>query len=144
MSFVNPVNKSFCLEKVCEANYEKLLRLIPDLPLLKENNIGSSKKNAGLQITLKTLSPYTMTIELNHCLNINENKLLAPAVQVRIYFDMQLAEVLSDNDREIVQKIYKDKSLSEDIMQYKWELNYFLLKWLDHCLYKHNSLAAAA
>ncbi|MCX7085707.1 MAG: DUF1249 domain-containing protein [Methylococcales bacterium] len=144
MSFVNPVNKSFCLEKVCESNFQKLLKLIPDLPLFTEHHIGNSKMNAGLQITLITLSPYTMTIELNHCLNINEHKLLAPAIQVRIYFDMQIAEVLSDNDREIVQKIYKDKRLSHEIMQYKWELNYFLQKWLDHCLNKHNSLAVAA
>ncbi len=27
MSFVNPVNKSICLEQICESNYQKLFKL---------------------------------------------------------------------------------------------------------------------
>ena len=35
MSFVNPVNKSYCLEQICESNYQKLRKLIPELLTLK-------------------------------------------------------------------------------------------------------------
>ncbi|TAL49646.1 MAG: DUF1249 domain-containing protein, partial [Methylovulum sp.] len=30
MSLINPVNKSFCLEQICESNYQKLFKLIPN------------------------------------------------------------------------------------------------------------------
>ena len=71
MSFVNPVNKSFCLELICESNYQKLLRLIPDLLTLKETAIGLAPNNTTLHITVIESTPYTMTVELSHCFNKN-------------------------------------------------------------------------
>ena len=142
MSFINPLNESFCLEKICESNYEKLLKLAPELILFKNRSAGYSEHNAGIQITLLSVSPYTLTLELNHCFNFIIDDAVAPSMQVRLYLDLQLAEVLNDHDRDPVHKIYKDRSLSTEIMHYKWQLNYFLQKWLDHCLYKqkHNAL----
>lgn len=48
MSYVNPVNKSYCLEQICESNYEKLLTLFPEIPLLNDTHIGHSKVASGL------------------------------------------------------------------------------------------------
>ena len=59
---------------------------------------------------------------------------MAPAVKIRIYLDANLAEVLKDHARTDVSKVYKDPGQSIEIMNYKWRLNYFLQKWLDHCL----------
>ena len=144
MSFVNPVNKSYCLEQICEANYEKLLTLFPEIRLLNDTHIGHSKVISGIQITLLSISPFTTTIELNHRLLISDSKLLSPSIEVRLYLDIQLAEVLNDNDRENVHKIYKDKRQSTEILQYKWELNYFLHKWLDYCYSKQNTIVKVA
>ena len=59
---------------------------------------------------------------------------MAPAVKIRIYLDANLAEVLKDHARTDVSKIYTDPGQTVEIMNYKWRLNYFLQKWLDHCL----------
>ena len=136
MSFVNPVNKSYCLEQICESNYRKLLRLIPDLFTFKDSAIGLAPNNTTLHITVIESTPYTMTVELSHCFNRNLEEFMEPAVKIRIYMDAQLAEVLSDHARASVGQVFKNPGLSREIMNYKWRLNYFLQKWLDHCLKK--------
>lgn len=136
MSFVNPVNKSFCLEQICESNYHKLLRLIPDLLTFKDKAIGLAPNNTTLHITVIESTPYTMTVELSHCFIRNLDEFIEPAVKIRIYLDAQLAEVISDHVRASVAQVFKNQGLSREIMNYKWRLNYFLQKWLDHCLKK--------
>ena len=134
MSFVNPVNKSICLEQVCESNYQKLFRLIPDLMLFKETALGIAPLHTTLYLEIIERTPYTLTLELSHCFNKNNDDFMAPAVKIRVYLDAHLAEVLSDHARDGVAKVFKDPGLSREIMNYKWRLNYFLQKWLDHCL----------
>lgn len=136
MSFINPVNKSYCLEQICESNYQKLLKLIPDLLNLKEKATGHAPHNTTLHITVIASTPYTMTVELSHCFIKNMDEFIEPAVKIRIYQDAQLAEVLSDHVRASVAEVFNNPGLSREIMNYKWRLNYFLQKWLDHCLKK--------
>jgi hypothetical protein len=144
MSFVNPVNKSICLEQVCESNYQKLLKLIPDLMAFKEAAIGHAPHHTTLHLEIIERTPYTMTVELSHCFSRNQDEFLEPAVKIRIYLDAQLAEVLSDHARAGVTQVFKDPGLSREIMNYKWRLNYFLQKWLDHCLKKNYLFRAHA
>jgi uncharacterized protein YqiB (DUF1249 family) len=144
MGFVNPVNKSFCLEQICESNYQKLLKLIPDLLTLKNTAIGLAPNNTTLHVAVIDSTPYTMTVELSHCFNKNLGEFLEPAVKIRLYLDAQLAEVLSDHIRAGVAQVFKDPGLSREIMNYKWRLNYFLQKWLDHCLKKDYQFSKTA
>jgi len=139
MSFVNPVNKSICLEQVCESNYQKLFKLIPDLMVFKETAIGLAPHHTTLHLEIIERTPHTLTVELSHCFTKNRDEFMAPAVKIRVYLDAQLAEVLSDHARAGVAQVFKDPGLSREIMNYKWRLNYFLQKWLDHCL-KNNYL----
>ncbi|MDD5578900.1 MAG: DUF1249 domain-containing protein [Methylobacter sp.] len=136
MSFLNPVNKSLCLEQVCESNYQKIFKLIPDLLAFKERAIGLAPNNTTLHLEVIEHTPHTMTVELSYCFSKNVDQLLEPAVKIRIYLDAQLAEVLNDHARASVSQVFKDPGLSREIMNYKWRLNYFLQKWLDHCLKK--------
>jgi len=144
MSFVNPVNKSICLEQVCESNYQKLLKLIPDLMAFEETAIGLAPHHTTLHLEIIERTPYTLTVELSHCFDRNQQEFMAPAVKIRIYRDAQLAEVLSDHARAGVGQVFKDPGLSREIMNYKWRLNYFLQKWLDHCLKKDYLFSSSA
>lgn len=142
MGLVNPVNKSLCLEQICESNYQKLFKLIPDIVTFKETAIGLAAHNTMLHLKVIERTPYTMTVELSHCFNKNLEEFLEPAVEIRIYLDAQLAEVISDHVRASVAQVFKDPGLSREIMNYKWRLNYFLQKWLDHCLKKDYQFVA--
>lgn len=137
MSLITPINTSLCLEQICASNFQKLLQLIPDLPTIKKAAVGVAPLHTNLHLRVIDHSPYTITVELSHCFNQQLDGLLAPALLIRVYLDAQLAEVLSDNDRACVARKFPDPSQSREIMQYKWRLNYFLQKWLDHCLGKN-------
>lgn len=134
MSQLRPVNTSLCLEKICESNYQKLFRLIPNLRALQKTAVGRTTQRPALQLDILERNPYTLTIELSHCFSQPLAELLAPAVRIRIYLDAQLAEVIHDNDRPAVARVYQDPGRALEIQEYKWRLNYFLQKWLDHCL----------
>jgi len=137
MALITPINTSLCLEQLCASNFQKLLQLIPDLAAIKNAAVGVAPRHANLHLTVIDHSPYTLTVELNHCFSQHLDGLLAPALRIRIYMDAQLAEVLSDNDRASVARTFPDARQSREIMHYKWRLNYFLQKWLDHCLGKN-------
>ncbi|ANE56346.1 MULTISPECIES: DUF1249 domain-containing protein [Methylomonas] len=134
MSLVQPVNTAFCLEQLCESNYRKLFKLIPNLRSFDRAAIGVTQNKPALYLDVLERNPYTLTIELTHCFNQQRSELLVPAVKIRIYLDAQLAEVIRDNDRPTVDKVYQDPGDLIEIRDYKWRLNYFLQKWLDHCL----------
>jgi len=134
MSLVQPVNTALCLEKICESNYQKLFRLIPNLRSFDKTAVGLKQDKPALYLEVLERNPYTLTIELSHCFDPQLAELVVPAVKIRIYLDAQLAEVLRDIDRPTVDKVYANPGSLVEIRNYKWRLNYFLQKWLDHCL----------
>ena len=134
---VTPINKAICLEWVCESNYRKLLKLIPDLLSLNKTAVGKASKKPDLQLDIIERSPHTLTIQLSHCFNQDPEDLITPEVKIRVYLDAQLAEVLRDCARSDVSRVFKDPGQTAEILNYKWRLNYFLEKWLDHCLQKN-------
>lgn len=134
MSRLNLVNTSLCLEKLCESNYQKLFRLIPNLRALHKTAVGRTQNRPALHLDILERNPYTLTIELNHCFDQPLTELTAPAVKIRVYLDAQLAEVIRDHERPAVDRVYQDPGRALEIQEYKWRLNYFLQKWLDHCL----------
>lgn len=131
---VRPVNKSLCLEQLCENNYRKLLALIPNLLDFKRSAIGFAGNRPDLYLKIIERAPYTVTIELSHQFNRKLSAFFEPNVHLRIYLDARLVEVLSDHERDHVSQVITDPGLSKEIMDYKWTLNYFLDKWLVHCL----------
>ncbi len=134
MSLVHPVNTSLCLEKLCESNFQKLFSLIPDLCSFQHLATGETISKPTLYLKIIDRTSHTLTVELTHCFDKNLESFMEPAIKIRIYLDANLAEVLKDHQRPLVSKVYKDPRQSVEIMNYKWRLNYFLQKWLDHCL----------
>ncbi len=134
MSLLHPVNTSVCLEQLCESNFQKLFCLIPDLCSFQNQATGKTLNKPTLYLKIIDRSKHTLTVELSHHFNRNLENLMAPAVKIRIYLDANLAEVLKDHARTDVSQVYKDPGQTVEIMNYKWRLNYFLQKWLDHCL----------
>lgn len=134
MSQVHPINTALCLEKICESNFHKLFSLIPNLCTFQNHAKGQTANKPTLYLKIIDRTKYTLTVELSHQFDKNLDSLMEPAVKIRIYLDTNLAEVLKDHARPIVSNVYKNPDQSVEIMNYKWRLNYFLQKWLDHCL----------
>jgi uncharacterized protein YqiB (DUF1249 family) len=145
MGRIEPLNKSLCLEYLCASNYQKLLRLIPELTALEQAAVGYARGKPDLRLTILEKAPYTLTLQLSHCFTLqNFGPLFEPALNIRVYLDAQLAEVLRDHARCDAARAIKNPGKSREIMDYKWTLNYFLQKWLDHCLQMRYRFHAAA
>jgi len=145
VSRLRPVNTSWCLEKICESNYHKLLRLIPNLQALDTTAIGHHDENPALHLAILARDRYTLTIALSH--RFKQASTHQASVTIRVYLDAKLAEVISDHDRPAVASVYRNPGRSVEIQDYKWQLNYFLQKWLDHCLmtnYRFSSFSDCA
>jgi len=132
MSFLEPQEKSYWLAKICEANFERLFRLIPDLASMPVATIALAEGKPLLHLVLLEQSPYTLTLELSHCFGFEP--LFEPAVKIRVYLDARAVEVLSDHARPHVHDALPKQPKAREVMDYKWTLNYFLSRWLDHCL----------
>ncbi|TAN50641.1 MAG: DUF1249 domain-containing protein [Methylococcaceae bacterium] len=128
-----PANKSYWLQHVCETNYFKLLRLLPDLQGVEQAVLEGDKcGQPALHIRLLERTPYTVTVELSHV--FAAGAVMEPAVQVRVFLDAKLAEVLSTAATPPARTALPKNPPAVAVLDYKWRLNYFLEKWLDHCL----------
>lgn len=130
MSVFQPAEKSFWLQKVCESNYQKLANLIPDLACIDETAVAQVNGKPSLHLRLLERSPYTLVLELTHDFARGGE----PAVKIRVSLDAKTAEALSDHCRPFVLDAVRDRSSAKSVLDYKWSLNYFLTRWLDHCL----------
>ena len=133
MSKFSPKNKSFWLAQLFESNYIKLRELVPRLEDLSENAAAVTHGKPALYLTLLERSRYTLTLELSHCFTQNMAHFLEPRIRIRVYLDGKCAEALSHCERHTIDPALQPRSLT-DVIDHKWSLNYFLGRWLEHCL----------
>lgn len=134
MSVFYPVEKSFWLHQVCEANFRKLTDLVPELSQLGAVAVAQAHNKPALHLRLLERSPYTLTLELTHDFDGDLETLAEPAVRIRVCLDARTCEVLSDHCRPSVLDALRDEATARAVLDYKWTLNFFLARWLDHCL----------
>jgi len=118
LSQVRPVNKSFCLQMLCEKNYALLLKLTPLLnPCVIHTTLRSKLLETG---------PFTHTLVLYH--QGYEQDLSSPQFKCRVYLDTKSVEVISVQGMAFQHSSARQSA--KDILNKKWNLNYFLEKWL--------------
>ena len=134
MSGFTPVEKSLCLHKVCEANYRRLARLAPDLLQLRGAATARVAGKPALHLRVIERSPFTLVLELTHDFAGGQVVNLEPAVRIRVCLDARTAEMLCDAARPLVHDALPGFAAPAAVLDYKWSLNYFLSRWLDHCI----------
>lgn len=134
MRHIEPSEKSYWLSKLCEANFASLVKLIPGLTAMAESSVASVEGKPSLYLELLEHSRYTLILELGHSFGKGFDVLLEPAVRIRVCLDAKVAEVLSDHARPLVHHALQGHCKGREILDYKWTLNYFLYRWLEHCL----------
>lgn len=137
MSAFNPVEKSLWLHKLCEANFSRLVGLVPDLQTVGHVAIARVAGKPSLHLRLIERSPYTLIIDLTHDFADDYALLAEPGVRIRVCLDACTAEMLCDHARPAVLDALRDDPAARAVLDYKWTLNYFLARWLDHCLTHH-------
>jgi uncharacterized protein YqiB (DUF1249 family) len=130
------------MHQVCEVNYGRLLRLLPDCDT--EDLEYQFHVNASLQYTIKIIdcSRYTSTLEMSQKSQIGqigqigqiEYEFLRPVVQVRLYHDAKMAEVISAQNIGSLKPSYQYPNTKMYQKNEKEMVNLFLAEWVQFCL----------
>ncbi len=129
-----PAAKSFSgLMELYEENYRRLRRLITDIEALEHRQLVSVVPGCqDLYCQLVEHSKYTTIIRLTYRLKVDDVQHLEPNLQIRVYHDARVAEVMSGVLKQ--QRLPAMAQNHQRVLQLKWKFNRFLYKWLNFCL----------
>lgn len=135
MSRFRPRNQSYWLAQLFESNYGKLRQLIPDLLELNGDAVAVSSGKPALALTLIERSRYTLTIDLHYRFDSAQQRIAESRFRIRVYLDGKCAEALNEVRRvdESSPRVQNRRRCAQRLED-KWTANYFLERWLSHCL----------
>lgn len=119
------------LQQLCAANYQCLLQLVPELDL----SLGYQFTASGMQYHIQLLesAPYTSTLQLRQ-INSELPEYLQANMQVQLYHDAQMAEVVHSQHLASIQASYPYPNTHMHQPNEKEMINRFLHEWLRFCL----------
>lgn len=120
-----------------ELNLKKIFRLVPLLPSIKNNCIAVKSSLNKLYLICHDKSPYTATYTLTHKTKTQEKIIYRPDIRFKIYFDAKLLELISICKDTRINNSHPLLDNCSDLA-FQFELNLFMLSWLDYCLDRYN------
>lgn len=124
---------------VCEANYARLLRILPDCDTVTLSYTFEITDGLYYQVKILDSSRYTSTVELAQ-LTSGVPDYLRPVMKVRLYHDANVAEVLSAQHIGSLKPSYAYPNTNMHQPNEKEMTNRFLAEWLVFCLRHLESL----
>ena len=122
------------LMAIYECNYIRLRQLFPQLGSMDEVSVSRSDGTLDLHVTINERNRYTTTLTLTYEFEDEQGRFPAPDIQVRIYHDARLAEVLRCGRLRGRRDASYDSARRDYTLDAKWRINRFLQKWLGYCL----------
>lgn len=124
---------------LCDANYAKLMQLLPEFEEQDRRCFGLSRSRHALgeiHIHISERCKYTTTLTIKQFSRKDaSNHYLQPTqMEVRIYHDAKMAEVLSYQGRGGLQASYHYPNSAMLQKDEKALCNEFLADWLSYCL----------
>ncbi|MCP5325305.1 MAG: DUF1249 domain-containing protein [Oceanospirillaceae bacterium] len=121
---------------LCEANYIRLLRLLPEMDAGTGRRFtlsGGHHSHTRVSLEIVEQFKYTLTIKVSQ---VNELSawLKAPEMLVRLYHDARMAEVISYDKQHRFEGVYHYPNEQMRLPDEKLQINQFLSEWLQHCL----------
>ncbi|MCU4675325.1 DUF1249 domain-containing protein [Catenovulum sp. 2E275] len=120
------------LNSLCERNFMLLERLVDSWEIAGHINQFETSPSFVFQIKVLELSRYTNLLEIRQ-LSTSLPDFLQPKVQVRVYHDAKMAEVIKSQNISRIQPsyIYPNKQMHQP--DEKHQINLFLHDWLVFC-----------
>ena len=122
------------LQAVCAANYARLLTLLPDCGTDDLAYRFIVKAGTEYVITILETAPYTTTVKMEQL--GNSPTFLRPVMEIRLYHDARMAEVISSQHAGALAPSYDYPNPDMRQRDEKERVNSFLAEWLVYCL-KH-------
>lgn len=125
------------LHTLCEVNYVRMLRLLPDMDADSQSYQFGTDHKLQYKISIIEASRYTTTLDVSQ-LSDALPLWLKPTMNVRLYHDARMAEVLSSQNVSAIKPSYGYPNQKMHQKNEKEMVNSFLAEWLVFCL-KHKS-----
>jgi uncharacterized protein YqiB (DUF1249 family) len=126
---------------VCDGNYIRLLKLLPDLSPSARREftlpaLGATPTAQSVVLEIIETFKYTSTvsISLETASMAPSTFYRPPAMLVRLYHDANTAEVTSYQDERRIRVLYQEDELPQYYPDEKEQVNLFLADWLALCL----------
>lgn len=120
---------------IAEQTYVRLLLLAPNLDLLSGECISERHGRRSLWLRVIEQTPYSTRCSLTEWSGDGQSGDLAElVVELRVYHDARVADLLSYSNRYGSCEVFDQPVLAGASLSRKRELNFFLWKWLGHCL----------
>lgn len=124
-----------------ESNYVRLRKLVPELHTINGALTSTVTGDCPLHLRIEERGPYTTTFTLTYLFETLAGQIADPDLQVRVYHDARVAEVLSCarwHRHEVLASIKSDLYCQ---LGDRWLRNVMLNKWLDYCVERGHRFA---
>jgi uncharacterized protein YqiB (DUF1249 family) len=127
---------------VCDGNYIRLLKLLPDLMPGARRDFTLPELGTGVDATAQSVVlevtetfKYTSTVSISlQTPGAPSAYYRPPAMLVRLYHDANTAEVTSYQEERRIRVLYEEDELPRFYPDEKEQVNLFLAEWLALCL----------
>ena len=117
-----------------EANFIKLLQLMPDLEKYDGAHVSAAPGDHNLHLLIEKRSKYTCELRLTYLFAENSDLVADPDLIVRVYFDARMAEVTGWIDAERHELLRRLRRECRQELGLCWSRNIVFSKWLDYLL----------
>lgn len=119
---------------VYEANYQRLMQLVPDLRAMTGVIVSRNEDKTGICLTVIEHCKYTTTIALTHYLRMDGKMVPDLDMKIRVYHDAQVAEVIGYQHESRFASYYPYPNPRMRHHFEKRQINLFFSEWLKHCV----------
>jgi uncharacterized protein YqiB (DUF1249 family) len=132
---------NYILQRLHEQNFSLLMRLLPHVREYSGAYESTGRDGHALYLKVLDVTPYTMTIALTEYIQTGSFRLAYPDLELRLYFDARVAEVLRYKSRTGISWHDPDPEYRRLTRSTMLRLNEFLHNWLIRCLNKGHQFA---
>ena len=125
------------LMNLCEINYMLILRLLADKERVGEVRHFFINDELAYHLTVSEVTRYTSVIHITQDVNVNNQHLaemLRPTMELRLYHDAKLLEVISSQHISRIKPRYDYPNEAMHQPDEKQQVLLFLKEWLQLCL----------
>lgn len=112
----------------------RLRNLVPDSDVIPDAVVSRVEGVLDLHLRITERCKFTTTLTLTYFFEDAVGRFPAPDIQVRIYHDAQVGEVISCGRRRGMRHARYNRMRNNYTLVEKWRMNRFLQKWLGYCL----------
>jgi len=143
---MKPVQRKHCDETMstvlAEHTYARLLVLAPNLDLLDGECLSQPDGRRRLWLRIIEQTPYSTHCRLSEYSGEGRAEVEELVVELRVYHDAHVADMLRYHNRFGGHDVFENRVLDSSGLARKRELNFFVWKWLGHCLAQGHRIAA--